>query len=151
MIFVKIAWETVAVAAGFVAILGYIIFYRLQKLKEEREPDVRKMNDLLFLIGKYMEELEKIRASEKDEKNRKIQTELPENTVRALNGAQKIVVVCHYKNGKIDPEEEEGDCAVMIYRQGGSYYPLYTAKRLEYNARFARKLSRILSLPIEMV
>jgi len=61
------------------------------------------------------------------------------------------VVVCSFRDGRIVSDGEGGECAVLLFSGSESYHALYTSRRLEFTARFARRLGKILGLPIEMV
>jgi len=131
-------WKTAALLLAFLLAIIYIIYYKIQKMREAQDADVKRMNDLLAAVENH---------STHESQN----AGLPPNTVRAIEQASKIVVVCNFKAGKVMPDEEGGDCAVLLYGKADVYHALYTSRRLEYTVRFARRLSRILGLPIEMV
>ena len=133
-------WKTAAVVLAFVLVLAYIVHYRIQKMREAGEADVKRMNDLLLAVEKH---LGRDRARQ--------DTGLSADTAAALEGAKKIVVVCNFKEGRIMADEEGGECAVLLYGRADSSHALYTSKRLERAARFARRLGKILGLPIEMI
>jgi hypothetical protein len=133
-------WKTAALVLAFVLVLAYIVWYRIQKMREAGEEDVKKMNDLLLAVEKHLG-----REAARREPS------LSADTAAALEGARKIVVVCSFKDGRISTDEEGGECAVLLYGSADSYHALYTSKRLERAARFARRLGKLLSLPIEMV
>jgi hypothetical protein len=133
-------WKTAALVLAFVLVLAYIVHYRIQKMREAGEADVRRMNDLLLAVERHAGRV----PAKKD-------AGLSADTAAAIEEAKKIVVVCSFKEGRITADEEGGECAVLLYGSADSYHALYTSKRLELAARFARRLGRILSLPIEMI
>ncbi|MFH1438151.1 MAG: hypothetical protein ABIJ56_20750 [Pseudomonadota bacterium] len=139
-------WEIVVFVIVTAAIIAYVVHYRIQKMKEESEPDFIRMKELLRNIEAYVESLEKETAA----------PGLPEDVTRALKHAKKVVVVGKNAISRKDFYDadfsiEEGCCIVLVVLRNDQYYKLLTTKRPEHSTRFAKKLGGLLRLPVEMV
>ncbi len=139
-------WEIILFVIAVTAIVGYVVYYRIQKMKEESEPDFIRMKELLRNIEVYVEALEKKTAA----------SGLSEDMTRALKHAKKVVVVGQQAISRKDFYDadfsiEEGCCVVLVVLHDNRYFKLLTVKRPEHSTRFAKKLAGLLSLPVEMV
>ena len=139
-------WEIILFVIAVTAIVGYVVYYRIQKMKEESEPDFIRMKELLQKIEANVEALEKGTGA----------SGLSEEMTRALKHAKKVVVVgknAISRKDFYDAESpiEEGCCVVLVVLRNNQYYKLLTVKRPEHSTRFAKKLAALLRLPVEMV
>ena len=149
-------WEIILFVVGTAAIIAYVVHYRIQKMKEESEPDFIRMKELLRNIEAYVEALEKTGSRGKDGEQEIAASGLSENVMLALKQAKKVVVVGKHAISRKDFYDadftiEEGCCMVLVVLRNNQYFKLLATRRPEHSTRFARKLAGLLGLPVEMV